>query len=124
GLTPETIRAFGLGWASGTRGAIASDLRPEGIEPRQLLPAGLLREGEGGAAPRDFFFSRVIFPIRDRRGRVIAFGGRTLGDAQPKYVNSPETPLFSKRRALFGLDAAKEAAFRGARVIAVEGYMD
>ncbi|MBR0643684.1 DNA primase [Plastoroseomonas hellenica] len=124
GLTPETIRAFGLGWASGTRGAIAADLKPEGVETAQLLEAGLVREGEGGEAPRDFFFGRVIFPIRDRRGRVIAFGGRTLGDAQPKYVNSPETPLFSKRRALFGLDGAKEAAFRGARVIAVEGYMD
>jgi DNA primase len=124
GLTPETIRDFGLGWASGTRGAIASDLKPEGVETGQLLEAGLVREGEGGEAPRDFFFNRVIFPIRDRRGRVIAFGGRILGDGQPKYVNSPETPLFSKRRALFGLDAAKEAAFRGARVIAVEGYMD
>jgi DNA primase len=124
GLTEATIREFGLGWASGTRGAIAADLKPEGVEAAQLLEAGLVREGEAGEAPRDFFFARVIFPIRDRRGRPIAFGGRTLGDAQPKYVNSPETPLFAKRRALFGLDAAKEAAFRGAPVIAVEGYMD
>ena len=124
GLTPETIRDFGLGWASGTRGAIAADLTPEGVTPAQLLEAGLVREGEGGEAARDFFFNRVIFPIRDRRGRTIAFGGRTLGDGQPKYVNSPETPLFSKRRALYGLDRAKEATFRGARLLAAEGYMD
>ena len=124
GLTPETIRDFGLGWASGTRGAIAADVTPEGVTPAQLLEAGLVREGEGGEAARDFFFNRVIFPIRDRRGRTIAFGGRTLGDGQPKYVNSPETPLFSKRRALYGLDRAKEATFRGARLLAAEGYMD
>src|SRR3712207_9290164 len=65
-----------------------------------------------------------MFPAPGRRGRVVAFGGRILGDGQPKYVNSPETPLFQKRRALYGLDAAREAAFRGARVVAVEGYMD
>ncbi len=124
GLTPETIRDFGLGWASGTRGAIAADLTPEGVTQAQLLEAGLVREGEGGEAARDFFFNRVMFPIRDRRGRTIAFGGRILGDGQPKYVNSPETPLFSKRRALYGLDRAKEATFRGARLLAAEGYMD
>jgi DNA primase len=65
-----------------------------------------------------------MFPIRDRRGRVIAFGGRILGDGQPKYINSPETPLFRKRYALYGLDRAREGAFRGAAVVAVEGYMD
>jgi DNA primase len=124
GLTPETIREFGIGWASGTRGAIAGDLTPEGVSASQLLEAGLVREGDRGEAPRDFFFNRVMFPIRDRRGRTIAFGGRILGDGQPKYVNSPETPLFSKRRALYNLDRAKEAAFRGARVLAAEGYMD
>ena len=56
-----------------------------------------------------------MFPIRDRRGRTISFGGRTLGDGQPKYVNGPETALFQKRRSLYGLDLAREAAFRGAR---------
>lgn len=65
-----------------------------------------------------------MFPIRDRRGRTISFGGRTLGDGQPKYVNGPETALFSKRRTLFGLDMAREAARTGADVLAVEGYMD
>jgi DNA primase len=65
-----------------------------------------------------------MFPIHDRRGQVIGFGGRTLGDGQPKYVNSPETPLFAKRRCLYAVDLAREGAFRGARVVAVEGYMD
>ena len=86
--------------------------------------AGLMRLAEGGRPAADMFFSRVMFPIRDRRGRTISFGGRTLGDGQPKYVNGPETALFSKRRTLFGLDFAREAARTGATVVAVEGYMD
>lgn len=124
GLKEETIRAFALGWAPPGRGAIAADLRGEGVSEEQLVEAGLLRPGEAGDPPRDFFYARVMFPIRDRRGRVIAFGGRILGDGQPKYVNSPETPLFRKRMGLYGLDLAREGAFRGARVVAVEGYMD
>jgi DNA primase len=124
GMTEATIRAFMLGWAPSGRGAIAADLKPEDIAQDQLVEAGLLRPGEAGEAPRDFFYARVMFPIRDRRGRVIAFGGRILGDGQPKYVNSPETPLFRKRMGLYGLDLAREGAFRGAPVVAVEGYMD
>jgi DNA primase len=72
----------------------------------------------------DLFFNRVIFPIRDKRGRTISFGGRILGDGQPKYVNGPETALFSKRRNLYALDLAREAVFRGARLVVAEGYMD
>ncbi|MBR0659045.1 DNA primase [Neoroseomonas oryzicola] len=123
-LSEETIRAFMLGWAPSGRGAIAADLRGEGVTEEQLVEAGLLRPGEAGDPPRDFFYARVMFPIRDRRGRVIAFGGRILGDGQPKYVNSPETPLFRKRMGLYGLDLAREGAFRGGAVVAVEGYMD
>ena len=124
GLREATIRAFSLGWAPSGRGAIAADLRGEGVTEDQLIEAGLLRPGEAGDPPRDFYYARVMFPIRDRRGRVIAFGGRILGDGQPKYVNSPETPLFRKRLGLYGLDLAREGAFRGAAVVAVEGYMD
>jgi DNA primase len=124
GLKEATIRAFALGWAPSGRGAIAADLKGEGVTEDQLLEAGLLRPGEAGDPPRDFFYARVMFPIRDRRGRVIAFGGRILGDGQPKYVNSPETPLFRKRMGLYGLDLAREGAFRGGTVVAVEGYMD
>lgn len=122
-LSEETIRRFGLGWSGAGRGALAADLRAEGITPEQLAEAGLMREREEGGFT-DLFFNRVIFPIRDRRGRVISFGGRILGDGQPKYVNGPETALFQKRRSLYGLDLAREAAFRGAAVVAVEGYMD
>jgi DNA primase len=124
GLTDETIQGFGLGWAGSGRGALQADLKQDAFEPSQLIEAGLLKQPEGDEAPRDFFFNRVMFPIRDRRGRVIAFGGRILGDGQPKYINSPETPLFRKRHALYGLDRAREGAFRGAAVVAVEGYMD
>ena len=124
GLTDETIARFGLGWSGEGRGALAADLAREGIAPDLLLEAGLLRQGDDGRAPYDLFFNRVMFPIRDRRGRAISFGGRIMGDGQPKYVNGPETPVFSKRRTLYALDFAREAARTGAPVVAVEGYMD
>ncbi len=124
GLTEETIRKFGLGWSGGGRGAIAADLKAEGITPQMLAEVGLIREREDGEGFSDLFFNRVMFPIRDRRGRVISFGGRILGDGQPKYVNGPETALFQKRRSLYGLDLAREGAFRGGTLVAVEGYMD
>jgi DNA primase len=124
GLTDETIATFALGWSGGGRGVLAADLKGEGVTPEQLVEAGLMREREAGEGYSDLYFNRVIFPIRDRRGRVVSFGGRTLGDGQPKYVNGPETPVFSKRRTLYGVELAREAAFRGAAVVAVEGYMD
>ena len=124
GLTDDTIRRFGLGWSGEGRGQLAAELAREGITPAMLVEAGLMRAAEDGKPAGDMFFSRVMFPIRDRRGRTISFGGRTLGDGQPKYVNGPETALFSKRRTLFGLDLAREAARSGAAVLAVEGYMD
>jgi DNA primase len=124
GLSEETIATFGLGWSGGGRGAIAADLKAEGITQEQLAEAGLIRAREDGEGWSDFFFNRVMFPIRDRRGRMISFGGRILGDGQPKYVNGPETALFRKRQSLYGLDLAKEGAFRGGTVVAVEGYMD
>lgn len=123
GLTDETIERFGLGWSGAGRGALAAELRAEGITPAQLLEAGLTQAREDGGQ-NDLFFNRVIFPIRDRRGRTISFGGRILGEGQPKYVNGPETPVFSKRRSLYGLDLAREAVFRGASLLVVEGYMD
>lgn len=124
-LNDETIVRFGLGWAGEGRGALHSALRSSGITAGQLVQAGLMRGDESGAPRGDLFFSRVMFPIRDRRGKIISFGGRTLGDAQPKYVNGPETPLFSKRRALYNLDGAR-AALRdpSCDLIVVEGYMD
>jgi DNA primase len=124
GLTDDTIRRFGLGWSGEGRGALAADLARAGIPPAMLAEAGLVRPAEEGRPAADMFFNRVMFPIRDRGGRTISFGGRTLGDGQPKYVNGPETALFSKRRTLFALDLARDAVRRGATVLAVEGYMD
>ena len=125
GLDAETIRRFRLGWAPGDRQALRRALG--GDFPEALLrEAGLLRVPENGGDAYDYFRGRVIFPIGDRAGRIIAFGGRTLGDDQPKYLNSPDTPVFEKGRILYGWAAARGNIGRdpGAAVIVVEGYMD
>jgi DNA primase len=122
GLTDMTIRAFGLGWSGEGRGALAAALRGRNIKPEQLMEAGLMKQSE--RAPVDMFFGRVMFPIADRRGSKISFGGRLLGDGQPKYVNGPETAAFSKRRSLYNLHVAREAVRKGEPLIVVEGYMD
>jgi DNA primase len=124
GLSEDTIRRFALGWSGEGRGALAADLGREGITTDQLVECGLMRRDDETGRPFDLFFNRVMFPIRDRRGRVISFGGRILGDGQPKYVNGPETALFSTRRTLYGLDLAREAVRGGAALLVVEGYMD
>lgn len=119
GLSDQTIRKFRLGWSGeGFRGGLGE------ITPEQLVAVGAMKANEDGGAPKNLFFGRVMFPITDRRGRVIAFGGRILGDGQPKYVNSPETELFKKRRTLYGTDHARDALRGGARLAVVEGYMD
>lgn len=123
GLSEETIARFRLGFAPAGNNlakAIVSDEMPEAL----LLEGGLMRRPDDGRAPYDFFRDRVLFPITDPRGRVIAFGGRTMGDGEPKYLNSPDTPLFDKRRTLYGLAAARRAAHDTGRVIVTEGYMD
>ncbi len=122
GLSEATIRRFGLGWSGPGRGALAADLARECVETRLLAEAGLVRVDSETGRGRELFFDRVMFPIRDRAGRIISFGGRTLGDGQPKYVNGPETPLFSKRRSLYALDLARAAREGG--IVVVEGYMD
>jgi len=122
-LSDATIERFGLGWSGEGRGVLAAELAGEGIEPALLAAAGLTRETEAGRSA-DLFFNRITFPIRDRRGRIVSFGGRSLGAGQPKYVNGPETALFSKRRTLYGGDLAREAVRQGATVVVVEGYMD
>jgi len=124
GLTDETIDRFGLGWSGEGRGALTADLTRDGITQDQLVEAGLLRRDDETGRTYDLFFNRVMFPIRDRQGRTISFGGRILGDGQPKYVNGPETALFSKRRSLYALDLAREAVRNGAALVVVEGYMD
>jgi DNA primase len=122
GLSDATIRRFGLGWSGEGRGQLAGALRGKNIKPDQLIEAGLMKEGDHG--PVDMFFARVMFPIRDRRGAMLSFGGRIMGDGQPKYVNGPETAVFSKRRSLYNLDQARAAVRKGEKLIVVEGYMD
>ena len=128
GVDEQTIRHFRLGWASDDRQALRRAL--SGEFPEALLhEAGLLRQPESGGDPYDYFRGRVLFPIGDRAGRVIAFGGRTLGDDQPKYLNSPDTPLFEKGRVLYAWAAARANLARdttqdGAPAVIVEGYMD
>ena len=133
GLTDETIAGFGLGWSGDGRGGLVQELAAQDITPQMLAQAGLMRVDEQGRPKGELFFNRVTFPIHDRRGRLVSFGGRILGDGQPKYLNGPETAIFAKRRVLFGLDRAR-AAVRGPRgggdvpprpeLLVVEGYMD
>ncbi|MBT2187710.1 DNA primase [Sphingobium nicotianae] len=127
GISDQTKRAFGLGFAPDSRGKLKEALKafPEPM----LVESGMLiqPEEEAGRKNResyDRFRGRLMIPIRDQRGRVIAFGGRILGAGEPKYLNSPETPLFDKGRTLYNLDKAGPAARKSGRVIVVEGYMD
>ena len=121
GIDDRTRRAFGFGYAPDSRGKLRTALRDFG--DAMLVEAGLLIQVEG-KEPYDRFRGRLMIPIRDGRGRVIAFGGRVIGDGEPKYLNSPDTPLFDKGRTLYNLDRALPAARKAARVVVVEGYMD
>jgi DNA primase len=123
GLDEATIRRFRLGFAPDRRDALKRALGQQCPQPL-LLEAGLLRQPEGGGESYDYFRGRIIFPIGDRHGRTIAFGGRVMGDGQPKYLNSPDTPLFEKGRVLYGWAQARAAAAREPSAIVVEGYMD
>ena len=124
GVSDDAVATFRLGFAPDRRGALRQALNARGMGDDQLAAAGLIKQPEDGGPPRDTFFNRLIFPIPDRRGRVIAFGGRALGDSPAKYLNSPETELFHKGRVLYNLDRARRAAHDGAPVVVVEGYMD
>ena len=129
GLDPATQLKFRLGFAPGERFALKEHLGSHGIPVEDMVEGGLLISGDDIPLPFDRFRDRVMFPISDLRGRVIAFGGRALEkDAQAKYLNSPETPLFHKGATLYNIAAARQAAHdggqNGAPIIAVEGYVD
>ena len=121
GVSEEVARAFGMGFAPDSRGKLKDALKAYG--DAMLVEAGMLIAVEE-KTPYDRFRGRLMIPIRDVRGRTIAFGGRIIGDGEPKYLNSPETPLFDKGRTLYNLDRAQAAARKAERIIAVEGYMD
>ena len=125
GLDPATQSKFRLGYALADRFALKEHLGAQGVPVPDMIEAGLLIAGDDIPLPYDRFRDRVIFPIGDLRGRIIAFGGRALEkDAQAKYLNSPETPLFHKGANLYNLAPARQAEHDGATVIAVEGYVD
>ncbi len=120
-LSDETIHKFGLGYATMQRDDLYQYLRSKGFDDRLLADAGLIHQDKNGR-PSDVFWNRVMFPIMDQNGKVIAFGGRVLGDGEPKYYNSKETDIYEKRRHLFGFYLAKKS--RKKNFILCEGYMD
>ncbi len=125
GLRPADIQTFRLGYAPDSKTALKSHLSQKGYTPGEMQESGLLIHGEDIAVPYDRFRGRLMFPILDARRRVIAFGGRALLEGQqPKYLNSPETPLFHKGHVLFNFASAREAARAGKPVVIAEGYMD
>jgi DNA primase len=124
-LSGAIAQRFRLGFSPDTRQALREHLAAKGVSLEEMVEAGLLVVPDGDGAPYDRFRGRVMFPISDVRGRVIAFGGRTLDpDGKPKYLNSPETPLFRKSAVLFNLSSARKAVAAGAPLVAVEGYVD
>lgn len=124
GLSEETLKKFRLGYAP-SNNALKAYLSSKGISEQDMADLGLISVPEDkNRHPNDFFFDRVMIPILDKQKNVIAFGGRILGDGQPKYLNSPETPIFNKRRILYNMNNARESAYSSKRLIICEGYMD
>ena len=124
GLTGVTARDFGIGYAPEGWHCLSEMLQQEGISADVMLKAGLTIKNDSGRV-YDRFRHRIMFPIRDVRGRVIGFGGRKLGDEEgPKYLNSPETPVFAKNQELYGLYEARKALRSIDCLLVVEGYMD
>ena len=124
GLSPETIAKFRLGVAHRSRTQLRDAMLARKFTEQQLIDTGLVIKPEDGGEAYDRFRERVIFPIEDARGKVVAFGGRALGDAKAKYLNSPETSLFHKGQLLYNLPKAREASRPKDRMVVVEGYMD
>jgi DNA primase len=127
GITPEAVERFGLGWAPAAWGQLRDAARAHGIPDELLLSLGLVKEPRTGRDPYDAFRGRLVFPIEDAAGRVIAFGGRVIGEVEehvPKYLNSPETPVYHKGDVLYGLRWSRGAIRKAEVALVVEGYMD
>jgi len=124
GVDPEVARRFGLGYAPESWDALLAFMRGERIAAEALEKAGLVLPRQSGTGFYDRFRGRLIFAIRDLQGRVVAFGGRAFGDEQPKYLNSPETPLYSKGQLLYAADQARSTIQEKNRALLVEGYVD
>ena len=127
GIGREAVERFGLGYAPDEWGAFREAASVHGLDEGMLLDLGLLKKSEKGGEPYDAFRNRIVFPIESVAGRVLAFGGRLLGEAgkgSPKYLNSPESPIFSKGEVLYGLSWARNHIRRDASALVVEGFMD
>ncbi len=122
GISEEARRAFGLGYAPESWHALAEHLRRKGFTSDQILKAGLNATGAKG--PYDVFRGRLMFPILDLHGDIVAFGGRAIGGGEPKYLNSPDTPVFKKRQTLYALQRARDAIREADEALVVEGYLD
>ena len=120
-LSEETMKKFGLGYSGKSGKYLVQYLKQKGFEDKMIIEAGLATFSEKNGLSSQFW-NRVMFPISDVHGRVIGFGGRVMGDGEPKYLNSPETPVFDKRRNLYGLNFARTS--RAGNMIICEGYMD
>jgi DNA primase len=123
GFGIDVAKRFELGYAPDGRATLVRALEGTGVTRADLVAAGLALEGAGGEL-RDRFFGRVVFPIRDVTGHAVGFGGRVLGDAHPKYLNTQETPVFHKSRTLYALDRAKNEIVQAKTSVVVEGYTD
>lgn len=121
-LSDDTIYSFKLGFAPDSWNKLTDAFEKKGVTGPELVEVGLAKEKNGRYY--DAFRNRVMFPIRDGRGRIVGFGGRVLDDSRPKYLNSPETLIFNKRRLLFAMDKAHKAIYEEGKAILVEGYMD
>lgn len=127
GITDEAMERFRMGWAPEEWSALREAARAQNIGDDVLLQLGLVKESRSGRDPYDAFRGRIIFPIEDLGGRVVAFGGRILGEAEehvPKYLNSPESPVYHKGRMLYGLGWSRGAIRKAETALVVEGYMD
>src|ERR1700761_4025946 len=124
GLNGEVAKKFRLGYAANGNGLL-EHLKTKNITVDDMIAAGVVRPAQDGRAARDFFFDRLMFPITDPRGRVVAFGGRGLSpDAKPKYINTGETSLFSKGQMLYNFATARAAGIKAQTIVVAEGYMD
>ncbi|MCL2505295.1 MAG: DNA primase [Alphaproteobacteria bacterium] len=124
GLSDEGIKKFHIGYTPASGQAFISKMKQNGFANKELLELGLIKRSENSEEYYSFFRNRIMFPVVDKRGRPIAFGARILGDGMPKYLNSPDSPLFRKGNLLYGLSRARTAASQGHPIIVVEGYMD
>ena len=124
GVDLEVARRFGLGYAPDGWNALLSHMAKEGVTDAELVSAGLALPRQNAPGFYDRFRGRLLFPIRDLQARVVAFGGRAMGAEEPKYLNSPETPLYVKGQMLYALDVAREGMRQKNRAVVVEGYLD